>query len=60
MSVTVNRDPEQEVACPIYFMDPDEEPELHIPEDAASIEQVFLTEAGEAEESYASNTSDWE
>lgn len=60
MFVTVDRDPEQEVACPIFFMDPDEEPELHMPEDEMALEQPFLSEAGETENGFSSNTSDWE
>ena len=60
MSTIVNRDPEQEVACPIFFMDPDEEPELHMPQDEVALEQPFLSEPGETEKSFSSNTSDWE
>ena len=60
MSTTVDRDPEQEVACPIFFIDPDEEPELHLPQDEVALEQPLLSEAGETEEGFSSNTSDWE
>lgn len=60
MLPNVHRNPEQEVACPIFFMDPDEEPEVHMPKDEAALEQPFLTEAGETESSFSSNTSNWE
>lgn len=50
----------QEVACPIFFMDPDEEPELHIPQDEMRLEEPFLEEAGEPEESFTENTSVWD
>ncbi|MBQ7541381.1 MAG: hypothetical protein IJT44_03705 [Clostridia bacterium] len=51
---------EQEVACPLYCMEPDEEPELHLPEDEVALEEPLLDEAGEPEESFGENTSVWE
>ena len=60
MSTVTDREPEQEVACPLYFIEPDEEPELHMPEDEVAIEQPFLSEAGESEETFGENTSVWE
>ncbi len=60
MQTTLTPEQEQEVACPLYCMDPDEEPELHLPEDEVALEQPFLSEAGETEESFKENTSVWE
>ena len=60
MQAILTPEQEQEVACPLYCMDPDEEPELHMPEDEVQLEQTFLSEAGEPEESFEENTSVWE
>lgn len=60
MSAILTPEQEQEVACPIYFIQPDEEPELHMPQEEVRLEQPFLSEAGQAERSYASNTSTWD
>ena len=60
MQTTLTPEQEQEVACPIYCMEPAEEPELHIPEDEMKLEEPFLDEAGETDESFGENTSVWE
>ena len=54
------RSPEQQVSCPMFFMEPDKEPELHLPEDEVQMEEPMLDEAGETEESFSENTSVWE
>ena len=43
-----------------YYIAPDEEPELHLPEDEVQLEEPLLDEAGEPEESFGENTSVWE
>ncbi len=60
MQTTLTPEQEQEVACPIFFMPPDEEPELHMPKDEVALEQPFLSEPGETEKGFSSNTSEWE
>ena len=60
MQTILTPEQEQEVACPLYCMDPDEEPELHLPEDEVQLEEPLLDEAGEPEESFGENTSVWE
>ena len=60
MQTILTPEQEQEVACPIFYIDPDEEPELHLPEDEVALEEPFLDEAGEPEESFGENTSVWE
>ncbi len=60
MQAILTPEQEQEVACPLYCMAPDEEPELHMPKDEVQIEEPFLDEAGEPEESFGENTSVWE
>ena len=60
MQTTLTPEQEQEVACPIYYMEPAEEPELHIPKEEAALEQPLLSEPGETEKGYSSNTSEWE
>lgn len=60
MQAIPNQTTKQDVPCQMYFMKPDTEPALRIPEDRAALEQPFLSEAGETEESFAGNTSVWE
>lgn len=60
MQAVLTPEQEQEVACPIYYMAPDEEPELHMPKEEVALEQPFLSEAGETEFGFSNNTSDWE
>lgn len=60
LAATLDYDIDREVDCPLFFMPPAEEPELHIPEDEAAIEQPLLAEAGDTEKLFSANTSDWD